>query len=244
MDEEYFETHFKVYSRAVRQRLQFLRTIPTVEVDRELVEWNYKFCFVLELRALQIDSMEAWRRMSVNPLAGVEIAFKSIGALRKHYPYCSSLDKAVVNSLCDAIGDDMKWDDLGKAIAQEDKELVAEKYRLFGTLSNRYGVTFPLDDDGCPIVTSVSPGSTAESIGLQVGDVLLSYGGTDLSKETDTVNVLYDSARKSTGRRDVEVRFLRNGEVLSKRVRGGMLGLQFCVSPVNWPEPWKRHPLF
>jgi hypothetical protein len=105
--------------------------------------------------------------------------------------------------------------------------IIRFKYDLQG---NRIGESY-FDTQDRPIrmrllATEVLPGGAGERVGLQAGDVLWQYDGTDVSEVQDLLR-----REKSPGTAPRKLLIHRNGQPLEFDVPPGLLGTRLTVRP-------------
>lgn len=82
-----------------------------------------------------------------------------------------------------------------------------------------------------PVITEVVPGGIADTVGIRVGDVLLSYNGIPLAEESHTRDILRPAVDASPRGQLVAVYAARGGVMLDGTVPGGeLLGVKFATS--------------
>jgi S1-C subfamily serine protease len=96
--------------------------------------------------------------------------------------------------------------------------------------------------DGRPVrlqlaIASIAPGGQAQRLGLQVGDVLLSYAGEKIVNRARLTRQRLAERPTDTPR---ELKVLRRGEIRTFAISPGLMGVtlaQRAVAPVPEPLP-------
>jgi hypothetical protein len=230
---------FQTYITVLRSRAAALSNLPTAGVHADLMEWNLKACLLLELQAMAMQKYDAFFKHYVNPLGGGALAADSLLEFLQRTANGESPSSAAAKSLLSTALTGVN--DIGNAydaVYKVTQEVVREKYEVRARVSNQLGVDLPLDDDGCPIVRLVFPGSPAAYAGIIPGDVCSAYDGKSLATESFSVDTFKAARDAAIGKTFVVLTFERNGEEKEVHVPPGLIGLEYDVSPTNTPAPW------
>lgn len=125
---------------------------------------------------------------------------------------------------------------------QQRLELLWQRHELSIALTTSPLAFFRVGpEDGCPVVTFVTPGQRGDRAGIDVGDMLLSYNGVPLHNECNDNNILSDArleVEEAGTPTNVIMEVQRIGQPRTINVEAGWMAISFSVSPRVWQRPF------
>jgi hypothetical protein len=237
LDDEFF-----VFAKLLIDRSNQLKKMSTVGVDPELIEWNIESCVALELQAALLIKRRTFYGKVTNPFAGPELILENAGELIKSLDPKSPQTGLLIGVVRAASAGVLDLNRFHSEVLKVRDDTIKRKYQVRMRVSQRIASDLPLSEDGCPTVYEVAKQGLAAGIGLQVGDVLLSYDQISLEDESIDKDALAVARQKAQGKSVVVLLARRNGKVLSFQVPGGKtLGIVIHPSSATLPVPWARY---